>query len=356
MFILGGSDIEDNFSRRCTLFSKYTKYLEKPPMIDRRAFFPSIFCISDSCLYVFGGHDGAADLAACERYSVQENVWRSIQPMRARRNGASVIAFDRVLFVFGGNNAQAGSLDSIERYAVEFDKWSMPRVRLKEPVHDTIAFNLGGARVLIFGGTAKDKPNTRFDVYDLTSECLGAEETQMDVGKIYLPPVYDPVQGVLHAFLGYGDHELQHQQIKIQSLMCTCRSVAFTDKATSSDDVSAEVEDMRRRAAVTTSESMSMAVFSAQKPPVGAQSRLPALAPSSSQLLHSQPKQGVGKERNAADWSGTEVAQDGGLNLGARMQSRRLEEQRGQELSDAADAAAGQRPRFQPLDQFELSK
>ena len=44
MFILGGADIEDNFSRRCTLFSKYSRYLEKPPMIDRRAFFPSIFC------------------------------------------------------------------------------------------------------------------------------------------------------------------------------------------------------------------------------------------------------------------------------------------------------------------------
>jgi len=63
-----------------------------------------------------------------------------------------MVAFDRVIFVFGGNEAGKGSLDSIERYAVEFDKWSMPRLRLKSPLHDAVAFSIGGARVLIFGG------------------------------------------------------------------------------------------------------------------------------------------------------------------------------------------------------------
>lgn len=63
-----------------------------------------------------------------------------------------MVSFDRVIFIFGGNNAIDGSLDTIERYAVEFDKWSLLKMRLKEPIHDSIAFNLGGARVLIFGG------------------------------------------------------------------------------------------------------------------------------------------------------------------------------------------------------------
>lgn len=55
---MGGSDAEDNFSKRTILFSRYAKFVEKPPMIFKRAFFPSIFCLSDSCLYTFGGHDG----------------------------------------------------------------------------------------------------------------------------------------------------------------------------------------------------------------------------------------------------------------------------------------------------------
>lgn len=92
--------------------------------------------------------------------------------MHSKRNGSSCIAFDRVIFVFGGNNALQGSMDTIERYAVEFDKWSMPRIRLKEPLHDTLTFNVGGSRVAIFGGMSKNKPNMRVDVYDLTSECL----------------------------------------------------------------------------------------------------------------------------------------------------------------------------------------
>jgi hypothetical protein len=58
MFILGGSDSEDNFSKRTILFSRYNKFVEKSPMINKRAFFPSIFNLSDSHLYVFGGHDG----------------------------------------------------------------------------------------------------------------------------------------------------------------------------------------------------------------------------------------------------------------------------------------------------------
>lgn len=92
----------------------------------------------------------------------------------------------------------------------------------------------------------------------------------MNVGKMYLPPVYDPVQGVMHAFLGYGDNELQHQQMKIQGLMCTCRSVAFTDKATSGDDMCGDAEEVRTRAGAAPADRGSVSAFSAQKPPPGA--------------------------------------------------------------------------------------
>ena len=103
-----------------------------------------------------------------------------------------------------------GSMDTIERYAIEFDKWSTPRIRLKEPIHDSICFSLGAARVLIFGGMSKERPNNRYDIYDLTCEMLGPDELNVQIGKIYLPPVFDPINGELHTFLGYGDNELTH--------------------------------------------------------------------------------------------------------------------------------------------------
>jgi hypothetical protein len=65
-------------------------------------------------------------------------------------------------------------MDSIEKYHVEFDKWTICRVRLKEPVHDTVGSYLGGCRVIIFGGSTNSQPNSTFDVYDLTCELLGA--------------------------------------------------------------------------------------------------------------------------------------------------------------------------------------
>jgi hypothetical protein len=64
--------------------------------------------------------------------------------MNVKRNGASVVAFDKVIFIFGGNNSESGSLDSIERFAVDFDKWTLLSLRLREPIHDTLAFNIGG--------------------------------------------------------------------------------------------------------------------------------------------------------------------------------------------------------------------
>lgn len=73
-------------------------------------------------------------------------------------------------------------------------------MKLREPLHDTIAFNLGGARVLIFGGSSNGIPNTKISVYDLTCDCLTLEETTFDGGKIYLPPVLDLAVGTLHVY------------------------------------------------------------------------------------------------------------------------------------------------------------
>lgn len=56
-FILGGSDNEDNYSKRVQYFCKYNVFVEKPPMINKRAFFPSVFAKLDNSIYVLGGSD-----------------------------------------------------------------------------------------------------------------------------------------------------------------------------------------------------------------------------------------------------------------------------------------------------------
>jgi N-acetylneuraminic acid mutarotase len=116
------------------------------------------------------------DLSLCEKFNIQQNKWEFIQRMNIPRNGASCCVFDGAIFIFGGNSNSSGSLDSIERYSIKDDIWQVMRLRLKIPVHDTICYNLGGARVLIFGGSSNDKENNKFDIYDLTCELMNPKD------------------------------------------------------------------------------------------------------------------------------------------------------------------------------------
>jgi len=58
--------------------------------------------------------------------------------------------------------------------------------------------------VLIFGGYSNTQPNVTFDIYDLTCETLPNNE-QLELGKSYIPPVFDHSSGYLHYYVGYGD-------------------------------------------------------------------------------------------------------------------------------------------------------
>ncbi len=152
--MLGGSDNKDNYSKRVQFFSRYINFIEKPPMINKRAFFPTVFAKLDNSLYVLGGNDSHTDMVACEKFSLAESVWRPISPLNVGRNGCGAVIFEhhRLIFAFGGNNKQHGSLNKIEKYEVDFDKWTTTDVNLKMPIHDMSIINLGKERVLIFGG------------------------------------------------------------------------------------------------------------------------------------------------------------------------------------------------------------
>jgi len=51
-------------------------------MINRRAFFPSLFAKLDNSIYALGGSESnTSDLSVCEKFSLSENVWRPISPM-----------------------------------------------------------------------------------------------------------------------------------------------------------------------------------------------------------------------------------------------------------------------------------
>lgn len=79
----------------------------------------------DCQIYAIGGYDGVNDLVRCEKYSLYENIWREVAPLNVARNGCSTLLLKHLKFLFalGGNNRQDGSLETIERYDLEFDTW-----------------------------------------------------------------------------------------------------------------------------------------------------------------------------------------------------------------------------------------
>lgn len=56
-YILGGSDYEDNYSKRVVYFNKYNNFVERSPLIFKRAFFTSVYSEFDSSIYCLGGSD-----------------------------------------------------------------------------------------------------------------------------------------------------------------------------------------------------------------------------------------------------------------------------------------------------------
>ena len=131
-------------------------------MINIRAFFPSVFSKLDNSIYALGGSDSNSnDLNKCEKFSLVENVWRPMANMSLSRNGTAAVMLDqyRIIFVIGGNNHKHGSLTKIEKYEIDFDKWSIIDITLKTAIHDLSAVCVGKERVLIFGGHTNTEPN-----------------------------------------------------------------------------------------------------------------------------------------------------------------------------------------------------
>lgn len=217
-FIMGGSDNDNNYSKRVQYFCKYNVFIEKPQMINRRAFFPSVFMKLDSAIYVFGGSDSdQSDLAECEKFSLFESVWRPIAPMRVPKNGSAAVNFEnyRLIFVFGGNSHSMRSLSQIEKYEVDFDKWTVIDVQLKKPLHDMQVLQVAKERVMIFGGHTDGGigPNREIQLVDLTIECFKAKfgnnvltlPDNSQGGKTYFPPSYDASTGKVSIIFGYCD-------------------------------------------------------------------------------------------------------------------------------------------------------
>jgi N-acetylneuraminic acid mutarotase len=63
-----------------------------------------------------------------------------------------------------------GSLNSIEKYEIEFDKWTEINIKLKTALHDLTSVYLGEGKVMILGGNNENGISKEIEIKDLSAE------------------------------------------------------------------------------------------------------------------------------------------------------------------------------------------
>ncbi|OQR77072.1 actin-binding protein IPP-like [Tropilaelaps mercedesae] len=80
-------------------------------------------------IYVVGGNGVRGPLSSVERYSIDENTWCEIVPLKRARFGCSASAVDNTLYVIGGRVPSTDStyadntLDTVQVYDPELNRW-----------------------------------------------------------------------------------------------------------------------------------------------------------------------------------------------------------------------------------------
>ena len=67
----------------------------------------------------------------------------------------------------GGNQEQNGTLDTVDQYFINYDKWITITLRLKHKVQDFTLFPLADYRILVIGGKHEQEDTKAFDIIDL---------------------------------------------------------------------------------------------------------------------------------------------------------------------------------------------
>ena len=153
-------------------------------------------------LYSLGGKGDGKRLNVCERYSVLDNKWELAASMKLARAAATACTFDnRLVYCFGGFNAENIIEQSIERYDVVKDQWST--IALKNPssylpVIEASSVQINDNQVIILGGSRslEDRLEVTRDIQILNV----GEQVMSNLG------------GELTNMLNFGNQIIVHEQ------------------------------------------------------------------------------------------------------------------------------------------------
>jgi len=181
IFLIGGEEPEYVSRKEVYMYDTVAndrKLHIKAPMIHKK--FDFTLAHLNGYIYVICGKDSSSEVVdTCERYSVEENVWTSIAPVKKRRYAASAVGIsNNKIYLFGGRSDYNNSMvHEIEEYCSIKNDWTILNVRnitLWNPVEVCACIQIKEDQILIFGGSdaqIKDSTNSLiFNVKDYSLE------------------------------------------------------------------------------------------------------------------------------------------------------------------------------------------
>ena len=106
--------------------------------------------------YVIGGFNHEKGLMnSVEKFSFKARKWVMSEPINnARINAAACKCGSKYLYLFGGLD-QKDFLDTIERFNLQLDIWTILKVRMPSKISNLFSYSLNNEFIVIMGGMKK---------------------------------------------------------------------------------------------------------------------------------------------------------------------------------------------------------
>jgi len=134
--------------------------------------------------YVIGGYNHEKGLVnSVERFSFKARKWVMAESINhARINAAACKCGNKYIYLFGGLDKK-DFLDSIERYNLQLEIWTLIKVKMPSRVANLFAFSINSDYIVIMGGMKKKAeelvPKESKKVYELDNRVFALKTSNL---------------------------------------------------------------------------------------------------------------------------------------------------------------------------------
>ncbi|CDW86358.1 kelch motif family protein [Stylonychia lemnae] len=176
-FLLIGGQERDNpslSSKKVFLLDDKGKLQQTSQLNKARQYFATCPDYENEFAYVIGGYNHKRGLLnLVEKFSFKARKWIKIEAINhARINASSTKCGNKFLYLFGGLDKR-DFLDSIERFNLTLDIWTVMKIKMPQRMANFFSFSLNKDYILIMGGMKKKQedfiPKESKKIYEIES-------------------------------------------------------------------------------------------------------------------------------------------------------------------------------------------